>query len=241
MIVVIPMAGAGQRFMEKGYTFPKALVTIRNKPMVQWVVENLQAPWATHIFVVNPEDYARYDLSGMVSQMTPKWAIGLQTERKGAAHAVVQGLEGQDLSEPLLIANCDQWLQWDATRFWRVALQSHVHGLIPVFPSTHPKWSYVRVEEHQVVEVAEKHPISGWATCGLYYWKTAQMFVDSARSMMLDDQKQIGGEWYVAPTYNELIAAGGTVYAYPEVTMWGLGTPEDLEEFKMAVCSGRLT
>lgn len=208
--------------------------------MIQWVVENLAAPWAKHLFVVSPEDFATYDLSGMVSQLTPKWAITLQTERKGAAHAVLLALEGQDLSQPLLIANCDQYLQWDAERFYSVAFQPEVDGLIPVFSSTHPKWSYVKLEGQRVVQVAEKRVISKWATAGVYYWKSAQRFLDCAKAMMEDTSKQVNGEWYVCPVFNELVAQGGNVVAYPEITMHGLGTPEDLEEFKMAVSSGRI-
>ncbi|MFM2175446.1 MAG: Synechococcus phage, partial [Actinomycetota bacterium] len=39
--VLIPMAGAGSRFETAGYTFPKPLIEVRGKPMIQVVVENL--------------------------------------------------------------------------------------------------------------------------------------------------------------------------------------------------------
>lgn len=209
--------------------------------MVQWVVENLQAPWAHYTFVVNPDDAARYDLGGMVHQLAEHTRIVTQEDRRGAADAVLIALAGQDLSKPLLIANCDQWLQWDPTRFWRVAFQQDVDGLIPVFRSAHPKWSYAKLDDKsRVVEMAEKRAISPWATAGLYLWKTAQSFVDCAETMMQDEKKRVNGEWYVAPTFNELIQRGGNVLVYPDIIMWGTGTPEDLEEFKMAICSGRL-
>ena len=41
MKVLIPMAGEGSRFVKKGYTFPKPLIDVRGKPMIQKVVENL--------------------------------------------------------------------------------------------------------------------------------------------------------------------------------------------------------
>jgi HAD superfamily hydrolase (TIGR01509 family) len=39
--VLIPMAGAGSRFQQAGYTFPKPLIEVHGKPMIQVVVENL--------------------------------------------------------------------------------------------------------------------------------------------------------------------------------------------------------
>ena len=43
MNVLIPMAGAGSRFEKAGYTFPKPLIEVNGKPMIQIVVENLNA------------------------------------------------------------------------------------------------------------------------------------------------------------------------------------------------------
>ena len=41
MNVLIPMAGVGSRFQQAGYTFPKPLIDINGKPMVQVVVNSL--------------------------------------------------------------------------------------------------------------------------------------------------------------------------------------------------------
>ena len=39
--IVIPMAGAGKKFLDAGFSFPKPLIDIKGKPMIQWVVENI--------------------------------------------------------------------------------------------------------------------------------------------------------------------------------------------------------
>lgn len=49
--VLIPMAGAGSRFEQAGYTFPKPLIDVQNKPMIQVVVENLNIK-ANYIYIV---------------------------------------------------------------------------------------------------------------------------------------------------------------------------------------------
>ena len=246
MIVVMPIGGLGKRFVQAGYTFAKPLITIRNKPMLQWAVDSLGMPWAHHIFVCHEDDVARYPIREVCAQLTPKQELVVEPTRSGAAAAILYGLEHTTLPRPieqedLLIANADQWLQWDPTRFLECAWsQGQWDGAIPVFRSAHPKWSYARLDgRSRVVEVAEKRPISPWATCGVYYWKRVGAFVDCATQMIAAEER-VNGEFYVAPVYNRLLQQGGQVMAYPDVTMYGLGTPEDLEEFKMAVCAGRI-
>ena len=61
MNVLIPMAGAGSRFASQGYTFPKPLIEVRGKPMIQVVVDNLNVD-AHFIFIVQREHYEKYNL-----------------------------------------------------------------------------------------------------------------------------------------------------------------------------------
>ena len=54
MNILIPMAGEGSRFAKEGYTFPKPLIDVNGKPMIQAVVENLDFN-ANYIFLVRKE------------------------------------------------------------------------------------------------------------------------------------------------------------------------------------------
>ena len=59
--VLIPMAGEGSRFSKAGYTFPKPLIEVKNKPMIQVVCENL-AIQATYTYIVKEDHYNKYNL-----------------------------------------------------------------------------------------------------------------------------------------------------------------------------------
>ena len=48
--IVIPMAGRGSRFAKAGYTEPKPLIPIHNKPMIEVVINNL-TPSQKHRFI----------------------------------------------------------------------------------------------------------------------------------------------------------------------------------------------
>ena len=60
MKILIPMAGEGSRFAKEGYTFPKPLIDVDGKPMIQTVVENLDFD-ATYIFLVRKEHLNKYN------------------------------------------------------------------------------------------------------------------------------------------------------------------------------------
>ena len=64
--ILIPMAGSGKRFQQKGYTFPKPLIDIGGKPMIQVIVENLNIE-ANYIFIVQKEHYEKYNLKYLLN------------------------------------------------------------------------------------------------------------------------------------------------------------------------------
>ena len=81
-----------------------------------------------------------------------------------------------------------------------------------------------------VTEVAEKKVISKNATVGVYYWKHGSDYVSSAEEMIRKNIR-INNEFYVCPTYNEFLSKGKKVKIHNVDKMWGLGTPEDLNNF----------
>ena len=239
--VVIPMAGEGKRFADRGYTFAKPLISIRGKPMIQWVLESLNLPEASYTFVVRSEHRQQYALEDMIHQLVYQYRlVDQQMPLKGAADTVLQAVQQLDSDDELLIVNSDQWVVWDPKQTLDEIHNSAADGAILTFPSVHPKWSFAKPTEGwnnwTVERVAEKVPISGLATAGIYWFKSVQLYAEAAKMMMAEPAKMLRGEYYVCPVYNELIDHGKRVIHRPVGEMWGLGTPEDLEEFKMKIC-----
>jgi dTDP-glucose pyrophosphorylase len=150
---------------------------------------------------------------------------------EGAACTTLLAKEYIDNDFHLLIANSDQFMEWDSNRFYYSVEDSEVDGGILTFDNTHPKWSYVRLDEDGFVsEVAEKKPISRHATVGIYYWNKGSDYVKYAEQM-IEKNIRVNNEFYVAPVYNESFLDNKKVKIYPIDRMWGLGTPEDLNYF----------
>lgn len=235
--IVIPMAGKGSRFADAGYAFPKPLIDVAGKTMIEVVINNLK-PKVPHrfIFICQREHYAKYDLYNVF-----KNAVGgsnfevvqINGITAGAACTVLCAKQYINTEDDLLIANSDQYIKFDPDVFIAEARKGDAHGLIMTFEASHPKWSYARTDKNgRVIEVAEKKLISNNATTGIYYFSQGKDYVRAAEAMIKKDCKH-NGEFYVCPVYNELILDGADIrISNIDIDdMHGLGTPEDLDSF----------
>ncbi len=231
MNVLIPMAGAGSRFQKAGYTFPKPLIEVKGKPMIQLVVENLNID-ARHIFVVQKEHYDKYNLKHLLRLISPDCEI-VQVDgmTEGAACTTLLAKEFINNDEPLIFANSDQFLDWDSNEFMYSMEADEIDGGMLTFTATHPKWSFARLDDDGFVsEVAEKKPISDVATAGIYYWKHGKDYVKYAEEM-IEKNIRFNNEFYVCPVFNQAIQDGKKIKTFHFDGMWGIGTPEDLRTF----------
>jgi HAD superfamily hydrolase (TIGR01509 family) len=231
MNVLIPMAGAGSRFASAGYTFPKPLIEVNGKPMIQVVVENLNVE-AHFIFLVQKEHYEKYNLKQLLNLIAPGCDI-IQVDglTEGAACTTLLAKEFINNDEPLLMANSDQFVEWNSNECLYAFTADSIDGGIVSFKATHPKWSFAKVDDDGfVTEVAEKNPISDNATVGIYYWNHGKDYVKYAEQM-IDKNIRTNNEFYVCPVFNEAIGAGKKIRIKEIPKMWGIGTPEDLNYF----------
>jgi len=231
MNVLIPMAGAGSRFQKAGYTFPKPLIEVNGKPMIQLVVENLNID-ARHIFVVQKEHYDKYNLKHLLNLISPDCKIVQVDEMtEGAACTTLLAKEFINNDEPLIFANSDQFLDWDSNEFMYSMEADEIDGGMLTFTATHPKWSFAKLDEDGLVtKVAEKKPISDIATAGIYYWKHGKDYVKYAEEM-IESNIRFNNEFYVCPVFNQAIQDGKKIKTFHFDGMWGIGTPEDLRTF----------
>ena len=229
--VLIPMAGAGSRFEQAGYTFPKPLIEVRNKPMIQVVVDNLNIK-ANYIYIVQKKHREKYNLDTLLNLLTPNCRIvEVDNLTEGAACTALLAKEFIDNDAPLFFANSDQFVEWDSNEFMYKMNETNADGGIVTFEATHPKWSFAKIDDKGLVtEVAEKNPISNIATVGYYYWKHGSDFVKYAEQM-IDKNIRVNNEFYVCPVFNEAVGDNKQIRTFNVDGMWGLGTPEDLKYY----------
>lgn len=237
--IVIPMAGLGSRFSKAGYTDPKPLIPVHGVPMIQLVIENLRPKSHLHAFtfLVQAEHIEKYDLKSLLCCWggANSQVIALDGLTDGAACTVLAAKSVIDSGDPLMIANCDQYVDVSIDAYLGHMEKNNLDGLIMTMEAADPKWSFVGLDSSGVAtRVVEKEVISNEATVGIYNFRRGRDFVCAAEKMIAKNLR-VNNEFYVAPTYNELIQEGQRIGIYniggDGAGMYGLGIPADLESF----------
>ena len=115
MKILIPMAGEGSRFAREGYVFPKPLIDVNGKPMIQRVVENLDFD-AEYIFLVRAEHLEKYSgLRSTLQRITDDRCTIVEVDSltEGAACTCLLAKEHINVDDDLLIANSDQIIEYE--------------------------------------------------------------------------------------------------------------------------------
>ena len=223
--------------MPKIAAFPKAymnnLCVDGTMSVRDWlaIAENLNID-GQYTFIVLQEHIDKYNIDKMLRLIKPDCNIVITDGiTEGAASTTLLAKEFIDNENPLVIANSDQYFEWNPREVIYSFMNKSIDGGILTFPSTHPKWSYAKIDElGNVVEVAEKNPISNHATVGVYFWTHGSDYVASAEEM-IDKNIRVNNEFYVCPVYNQAIENDKKIVIKDIDKMWGIGTPEDLETF----------
>lgn len=220
------MAGQGSRFSVAGYSLPKPLIPVNGIPMFVHSERCIGLDFTKRIFIVRAEQNLK---SSILEYYPTAVVVELTEDTDGTACTLLAAKEHYENDGAIFIANCDQHVEWNTWLVNQTINQHEVDGLIAVFPEPgrDPKWSFAQIDsEFRVYRVAEKNPISDWATVGFYYWRDAQDFIQSAQRMIAADDR-VNNEFYTCPVYN--YATGKYIMAVEVQQMHGIGTPEDLE------------
>jgi len=244
MNIVIPMSGAGKRFLDAGYTDPKPFILVDGQPMIMRVTNNVSVRSSKNhnniVWLVRTEHLDR--AQDIQQEMRDRNIIPNATYNiikvsgltQGAACTVLMASGIINNDQPLIIANSDQLTDSSVDGFVEYCQKNNADGGIITFRSSADKWSYVRLDKQGILvdEVAEKVVISNLATLGIYYFRRGSDFCSAAVKSIRYNMRH-RNEFYVAPVFNEMILLGKRIYHYeiPDYCAHGLGTPEDLERY----------
>jgi|688.fasta_scaffold336815_2 NDP-sugar pyrophosphorylase family protein len=214
--IIIPLAGSSEIFQKAGFLYPKPLIEVKGIPMIQRVinsVKTISTPYKI-IFIVREEDILKYHLDNTLKLLEPDCEIvKIKNITKGGLCSVLMAINKVDKDDSLLILNSDQIIEEDLfviNNYW-VKNGSDV-GVV-TFTSVHPRWSFVLTEGMEIIQTAEKNPISNKAIAGYYYFKSAELFFECAFKTILNDV-QVDGLFFISPVINEFILRNKIVNFY---------------------------
>lgn len=236
MNILFLLAGDSKVFEEHGYQYPKYLIEIDGVPLVQHVVEHVSVTEPTrHIFVIRKEEAERFHFESVLRLLSRQAEVFVtEGATRGAACTALLAIEKIDTDEPLLVVNGDQVVDialGDAIASFE---ERGLDGGMVVFDSVHPRWSYARLDERDlVIETAEKRPISRNATAGIYYFAKGCSFVAAAKEMVRKDA-HVGDAFYVCPVYNEMLLdqACVGVFRIPRENYHSLALPQGVQAYE---------
>jgi len=241
MNIVIPMAGLGSRFPQEIYKKPKPFIPVgrNNEPMIECAIESLGLS-GNYYFIVNKELTKSFEIDKILSKfmVDPYHIISVDSVTEGPACSALLAKEYINNSESLIVTNCDQIMEWNSLRFRKFLqiLKNHLNyidGAVVTYNVQTEKNSYVKLDENgYATEFAEKKIISEHSLNGIHYWKEGKLFVSSAEAMIAKNIR-VNNEFYIAPTYNELILENRKIvnYSIKNEEHWAVGTPEDLQKY----------
>jgi len=225
------MAGLGSRFLTKGFKLPKPLIDVNGKSMIVKAIDSLGIKDAKYLFVVSTNAHTETIKEEVGKQVDCEF-FELNYLTEGAACSALMFEDKINNDEELIIANCDQIMEWNPDIFLLNVRQ--YDGAVVTYHETTDKNSYAKINSlGEVSEIREKQVISNIALNGIHYWKKGRYFVESAKSMIAADDRAANGEFYVGPTYNYMINQGLRVgiYHIPNQQHHAVGVPEDLERY----------
>ena len=224
------MAGHGERFRKAGYTTPKPLIELaEGVPMFAKAARSFPLELMSEIvFIVLAEHCKSYGIDREIRSHFPDGRVRiviLGAVTSGQAETVAVALDSSRDDESLMIFNADSAFD-DDLRPWITDHSAQYDGALQVFRDSDCRWSFARTDESgDVVETAEKSPISDQASTGLYYFRSFRNYLK-----LYSETKDSAGEKYIAPMYNRMIETHQRVGIIPCKRYRCFGTPADLSE-----------
>lgn len=233
-MINILLPSMGKSLFFKDSFFPKPLIEIENSTILEHVVDNYkEIDDSKIIFIFGDKDCKEFHLDESAKILTGDKgeAIVLNGETEGALCTCMMAIEHINNDNPLIVANADQVVDVDFNDVIK-SFENCDAGLI-TFPSIHPRWSYAKVSGEDVVEVAEKRPLSHEAIAGFYYYKKGSDFIEAAKRA-ISKQATHEGRYYISSTINELILMNKKVtrYTIDKEQYHSFYSPEKIKEYE---------
>ncbi len=235
--VVVPMAGKGKRFLDKGISTPKPLLKIDSEPFISHVIDSVNFEKANFYFLIREEHLEENNFEEIFKKKKIKYkVIPIKKDTEGAACTVLLGTKEMDVNLPLVIKDCDQIMNWSQKNFLEFVYRRKNDGVLVTVPTKNPGFSYVELLDDMstVSRTKEKEVVSSFGNTGCYYFNRTAEFEYYANSMIKKNIR-VKNEFYVSQVYNEYILDGKKIIHYPIVEIFSINTPAEFETNKIKI------
>ncbi len=212
MNIIILAAGSSN----SNQSYPICLTEFENIPILQRIIESCdQLDPSNIIATFRKSDVETNFLNNILKLLYQNsTSVSVQDNAEGAACSALLASSLVDENLELLIVAANEYLDLDYKMVINQFRRNKFDAGTVVFTSVHPRYSYVKLnEDNLVIEAKEKIPISMNATAGFYWFSKGSLFVNAAKSMIKKDAR-VNEKFYVCPVFNELVLDGYKIGVY---------------------------
>lgn len=250
MQILLPMAGAGQRFADAGYTISKPAIPTYDRrtgkltPMVVCAVLDLPEVKedGSNVIFVDRDFHKNDGVEAEILKYFPKArfiTLDKLTEGQACTCMMAEGL--LDPEDSLLIAGCDNGMVIDSDKFNRLSQEAdelvftYRHNEAVLKNPNAYGWMIVDEEDNitgtSIKKAISDTPMEDHAVVATFYFKKAKMFIDATKKMIAENDR-INNEFYVDKVVDHVMDLGGSAKVFEIDRYIGWGTPKDYEEYQ---------
>lgn len=169
-----------------------------------------------YLFYVSQESITEYKFNLITEHLISKYTIiNLHGITSGAICTAMLGVDHLDENEEIIILAGDEFINENYADIVTHFKENKADCGIVNFQSMHPRYSYMISEENgNIIEIAEKNPLSKDALASFYYFKKSSSFINAAKKVIKKDRK-IHERFYVSQVINEMILENEKIINYP--------------------------
>ena len=243
--LVLPMAGKGSRFIDKGYKKPKPLIDVDGLPMVVKAIEclpesddNLFMCLKEHITDYNiDEELKKYYINSKVVE------IDGVTDGQACTCEIGINQTNLDLENPILISACDNGVQYDAEEYDKLIKDENLDIIVWSFRNDQSSklnpnsYAWLEVDENNFIKNVSckkfiyDNPLKTHAIIGTMFFRKGKYFIDGLQKNY-EKNIRTNNEFYVDDVLNQNIKMGLNIKVFEVKKYVCWGTPDDYLTYK---------
>jgi len=236
MILIIPIGGLGERFKKRKYDKPKALINVLGKPMIFYLLDNLELGKFNIIMIIYHYEYKNYGFEDLIKKnynsINFEFCM-VNQNTNGAAETINIGLcrlnrlKIKDM--PILCLDSDNFYIIDIINLW-----DNKNCIFSFYDEkSYPIYSYVKINEsNNLITIAEKNKISNFACTGAYGFNSFKNLHKNIDYIIKNDIR-MNNEYYMSCVIKTMIDNNITFknVVIDKNNFYCLGTPLQLRCF----------
>ena len=233
MNIIIPLGGKGERFSKNGYKYPKPLIPIFDKCMIEYVIDNLYLDNTDKVFIIYNTNLNNYGFEKHINIKYPFIRLIEINDTKGAVETLALGIDkvinNYDYHKKCLILDCDTFYTENIRNIFNNSNECMVF-YTQNYDKT-PIYSYIELnDDFKITNIKEKIKISDNANTGAYCFNDINILHEYC-NYILNNNITFNDEPYISCVIFEMITNNIKIIGYElkDQSVFSLGTPLAVE------------